>query len=598
VRQFITSLVFIFFCQILAVANPIYNKASSTKEFSTEYNLIAQLYELIVSDIAYAEKKIDSLLVEVYFTKNKDLIINVLLLEAEMYRSKGDYAHMKLSMYQAMTWQNEHTLKFNKKLIKFYTVFNDFVSNKSLKYDVKLESLARECRKNDFLFIEAKIYQTLGKYYSDIGKYFEAEQYLLKAKSTYKKLKFSTLVYEIDINRAVNFYWEGSFAKALKLFHQAKKVAAENGYVKCYLFSILNIAEAHLFHNDQLDSASFYYNLFEKQKNEADFRDFYQYYWGLTHFYKKKKDVVMREKSIELMHQINDSIQSNMLQNLNVDIDKVYKKLQNERFLNDDNQRQKMITLIVVFICIFLLLIALVFWFIIREKGKVNDTLSQQKDEITVKKILLDQALKEKEILLKEIHHRVKNNLQIISSLLSLQSKNINDKTAKAAIFEGKDRIQAIALIHQKLYQNDTFATIEMKSYLEDLLDQLSNSYDNQVRNVSIKLQTNDIVLNLDTVVPLGLIICELVTNAFKYAFKNTQEPKLRIEISELEGYYQLSVRDNGNGMDETFDFLSSPTLGVEIIQALTEQLDGIISFKTSDKGTSIKIKFKEVKNI
>ncbi len=195
---------------------------------------------------------------------------------------------------------------------------------------------------------------------------------------------------------------------------------------------------------------------------------------------------------------------------------------------------------------------------------------------------IIDDSLKEKELLLKEIHHRVKNNLQIISSLLSLQSKNIDDVKAKQAIFEGKERIQAIALIHQKLYLNNSFATIKMNEYLQDLVEQLGKSYSNENNGIQILLKTNDIILNIDTVVPLGLIICELTTNAFKYAFENKSEGKLKVEINHSEnGHYILNVKDDGNGMKENFDFLNSKTLGVEIVTALTEQLDGSISYKS-----------------
>lgn len=590
-------LFFLLFCFTQAEASPLYRKGKTHKNYKKEYELIGNLYELIISDIDLAKKRIDSLKYKHTSTDYKDIMIDILLLEAELYRTKGDYSHMKLSMYQAMTWKNEHTSTFNKTLIDFYAIINQYVTKKFTTYENKLKGIAKTSKRLNFPYIEAKSYQALGKFYSAIEKHELAEQNFVKAKRCFLALGFSSLAYDVDVSRGINFYWKGTFDKALERFHYTKEMAKKEHFHKCYLNAILNLAEAHLFIEGNIDSSFYYYKIIENKKNEADIRDVYQCYWGLNQYYRKKNNPLLSEKYNELMQQVDEQIQGKMLHQLNLDIDDVYRKLQNERFLDDENNRQKVITLIVIFIGIFFLLIAVVFWFIIKEKGKLNFALLQQKDEVTMKKKLLDQALKEKEILLKEIHHRVKNNLQIISSLLSLQSKNIDDKAAKEAIFEGKDRIQAIALIHQKLYQNDTYATIEMKSYLDDLIEQLSNSYDNQLRNVSIKLITNDIILNLDTVVPLGLIICELVTNSFKYAFRGVEDPRLRIEISEIDGFYQLSIRDNGIGMKETFDFLNSPTLGVEIIQALTEQLDGTITYKSSEKGTSIKIKFKEVKN-
>lgn len=595
-KAFSYTLLLLLFCSLQITATPIYRKGKTHKYYAEEYRLIGFLHELIISDIDLAEKKIDSLKFKHVSSDYKDIIIDILLLEAELYRNKGDFSHMKLSLYQAMTRKNEHTSAFNKTLIDFYSIINQYTTKKFSLYEKKLTGIVKTAKRLNFPYIEAKTYQALGKFYSE-KQHKKAEETLLKAKTLFLKLGFNVLAYDLDVSRGINFYREGSFKKALERFHYTKEAAVKENFRKCYLNAVLNLAEAHLLIKGNLDSSFYYYRILENNIDEADIRDVYQCYWGLNQYYKKKPNPSLSEKYNALMQQVDEQIQQKRFHQLNVDIDEVYRKLQNERFMDEENNRQKMITVIVLFIGIFFLLIAVVFWFIIKEKGKLNFALLQQKDEVTLKKKLLDQALKEKEILLKEIHHRVKNNLQIISSLLSLQSKNIDDKAAKEALFEGKDRIQAIALIHHKLYRNDTYATIEMKSYLEDLIEQLSNSYDSQLRNVRIKLFTDDIVLNLDTVVPLGLIICELVTNSFKYAFKEIENPRLRIEISKSEDSYQLSIKDNGSGMKETFDFLNSPTLGVEIIQALTEQLEGTISYTSTEKGTSIKIKFKEVKN-
>jgi two-component sensor histidine kinase len=191
----------------------------------------------------------------------------------------------------------------------------------------------------------------------------------------------------------------------------------------------------------------------------------------------------------------------------------------------------------------------------------------------------------------------VKNNLQIISSLLNLQSRNIEDPNVLNVLEEGKERIQAIALIHQKLYQADSFATIDMESYIEDLAFQLHKTYISNT-NIEYSIDSKNIHLNLDTAVPIGLIICELVTNSFKHAFKEKENGNLFIQIEALEdNKFVLVVKDDGNGMDNTLKKEKKHGIGTEIVEALTEQLDGELILKSSDNGTTIKIFFFQVES-
>ncbi|MFK7785944.1 MAG: sensor histidine kinase [Crocinitomicaceae bacterium] len=192
-------------------------------------------------------------------------------------------------------------------------------------------------------------------------------------------------------------------------------------------------------------------------------------------------------------------------------------------------------------------------------------------------------------ILLKEIHHRVKNNLQIISSLLSLQSRNLEDDRISGVLNESRNRVEAIALIHKKLYQDDRGGnSVDFKAYLEDFI--VTQSMLNP--RIHFKLNAEELILHLDIAVPLGLIVAELITNSVKHAFHNVEIPAVTIELLSLGEHFELWVRDNGIGLPDDFDLTSDDLgLGADIVVALTEQIEGEIAFFNKN-GASFKISF------
>ena len=199
---------------------------------------------------------------------------------------------------------------------------------------------------------------------------------------------------------------------------------------------------------------------------------------------------------------------------------------------------------------------------------------------------------RQNELLLGEIHHRVKNNLQVVSSLLSLQEKNITDDNAKTAIQEGKERVKSMGLIHKMLYQNDNFSGIEMNLYVKDLLTQLRDAFGKQDQ-VEVEVGFKALKLDVDTAVPMGLIINELAINAFKYAFDKTENPKLSVELMETNDGLLLEVADNGNGSAE--EVQASSSFGTKLIRSLTRQLRG--SLEVADQsGLKYSILFKDYK--
>ncbi|MBU7010559.1 MAG: PAS domain S-box protein [Theionarchaea archaeon] len=194
-----------------------------------------------------------------------------------------------------------------------------------------------------------------------------------------------------------------------------------------------------------------------------------------------------------------------------------------------------------------------------------------------------------KEVLLKEIHHRVKNNMQIMSSLLSLQSEYITDEQYKEMFKDSQNRIKSMALVHEKLYQSKTLEHINVREYIADMVNRLVRSYP---QDITVTMEVDDVSIGVDTAVPCGLIINELVTNALKHAFSG-EKGEIIVGFHKSDGEIELQVADNGVGIPDTIDFRTTETLGLQLVTILAEdQLDGTVQL-TRNKGTAFCINFK-----
>jgi PAS domain S-box-containing protein len=201
-------------------------------------------------------------------------------------------------------------------------------------------------------------------------------------------------------------------------------------------------------------------------------------------------------------------------------------------------------------------------------------------------------SLLEKEMLLKEIHHRVKNNLQVISSLLYVQSKFIKDPQTMNIFLECQNQVKSIALIHEKLYHTSNLSRIDFDKYLKTLIPHLFKTFGTKPDKITLKIKANNIFLSADTAIPCGLIINELVTNSLKYAFPAYRKGIINIElIYHNDNKMTLIVKDNGIGLPKNFDINSTDTLGLQLVTTLVKQLDGTIEVNSSG-GTEYIITF------
>jgi two-component sensor histidine kinase len=216
--------------------------------------------------------------------------------------------------------------------------------------------------------------------------------------------------------------------------------------------------------------------------------------------------------------------------------------------------------------------------------------------DITIRKNMeerIRESLEEKGLLLREIHHRVKNNLQIIISLFNLQSHYVNDKKALLALKEGQDRIKSMALIHERFYQNDGLSKIDFDDYIKRLVENLLLSSGIKPERIKTHVEADKISLDIDTAVPCGLIINELVSNSLKHAFGESNSGTLSVSLRYIsESMVRLIVSDDGIGLPEGFDIEKYDSLGMQLINALSNQLDGKLTLAPG-KGTTFTMDFK-----
>lgn len=233
-------------------------------------------------------------------------------------------------------------------------------------------------------------------------------------------------------------------------------------------------------------------------------------------------------------------------------------------------------------------------------KQQNNRQLRQKQDEIYQQNLSLqqlittqDKLLEEKEWLLKEIHHRVKNNLQIVMSLLNTQAAYLHDADALEAIRESKHRMQAISLIHQKLYQSENMALIDMQTYTRELISYLKDNFEG-IQRIYFDLQIAPVQLDVAQAVPVGLILNEALTNAIKYAFPENRQGTVVVSLlCTLDSQFILSIADNGQGFPPAFDVSVQGSMGTRLMETLAEQLEGTISIR-QEQGVSVIVSFKQ----
>ena len=457
--------------------------------------------------------------------------------------------------------------------------------------------------KRDSLIIPSA-YNDLGYYYHLKKDYNTAFSYYNKAIETATKgLKTTNpFAYESILlssqNNIANLYLDrNEYKETISIINEHILPKIKNKYTSIYVQSYLILGEAYLKTNNLNKTKSIIQTLeqiccFNEVKLKIQLLELQSSY------YEKKEDFKTSLKYTSEIKLLKDSLLS--VQNLNLlkSTELNYFIENKETEVASKNQiieEKEKTNLIIIIIGLIALLTTSFFAFQNNRRKRLeiermNASISKKNEEIKI-------SLHEKELLLKEIHHRVKNNLQIISGILSLQNNSISDEKAKQILIDGQDRIQTIALLHKTMYQKENFNMVSFKTYSNELITYIQQTNVTANKKISITQDIEDIHFNIDTAIPLSLIINEIITNCYKHAFKHTNEGMISITIQKLKtGFCELIVKDNGIGLPENFNtFDNSKSVGFDLIHGLCQQIDGEIAI-TSKNGTNINIVFKEQK--
>ncbi|HEU5167888.1 MAG TPA: sensor histidine kinase, partial [Chitinophagaceae bacterium] len=304
-------------------------------------------------------------------------------------------------------------------------------------------------------------------------------------------------------------------------------------------------------------------------------------------------------KHLRDYQKVNDSIftevKSKQIEELKVAYE-TDQKVQNIKMLEKQDQLQKselkqesILRNISFALAALLIIIVTLLYNRFRLKQRTNKKLELQRQEIAKQNLSLQNMVNEKEWLLKEIHHRVKNNLQVVMSLLNSQSAYIDNDAALTAIHDSQHRVQAMSLIHQKLYSSENVSSIDMSLYIRELVSYLKESFDSGQR-IRFDLNIEPFEMDVSQAVPLGLILNEAITNSLKYAFPDKRSGLISISLlNTSSNRYLLTITDDGVGMPSTIKKTGS--LGMSLMKGLSEDLDGNFSI-VNNNGTAINISF------
>ena len=279
-----------------------------------------------------------------------------------------------------------------------------------------------------------------------------------------------------------------------------------------------------------------------------------------------KDSVVNKEKNYNKLLAYQNSLRESQLEN-----EKVLKAAVSRENILKENQlaKEKRIEWLLISGALLLLVFGCAIFFMYRRQKSKNALIQKQSDDL--------------QMLMKEIHHRVKNNLQVISSLLDLQSLNVKDRRASEAIKESRNRVYSMALIHQNLYKDDNILGIEMNDYINKLVQSLFESYNVRENKITLETDIDPLLLDVDLVIPIGLVLNELVSNCLKYAFKNTGLGTLFIGLKKYENETLLTVKDNGAGFPKGMNVFQSTSFGFKLVKAFAQKLKGNLEVYNND---------------
>ncbi len=472
------------------------------------------------------------------------------------------------------------SLVLNNSLANFYNQMEDFETALPYYDEAYLNALKLNSKTNAGAILTNKGDLLLKK-----GDYQEALTILKRA----KKLKIEgkapiRSIANTDLTIGIANFKNGLLNKSLSSFNQALKSFEEienTSGIANVLFERGKLynktKEFEKAKTDCEKAKKLSYKLNDLEYQISSCQCLFEAYKGLGNYkkslenyelYLESKDSIFNEKNIKKLTQLQ----------MQYEFDK--KQEQQKLIAQKKEQQRKLYQIFAIAILVIALLLV---FFMLKNRNK-NKQISK--------------ALEEKEVLLKEIHHRVKNNLQVVSSLLSLQQRQTKDSTANQALQEGRNRVKAMALIHQNLYQDENLVGVDTQQYITKLVNNLVSTYKTDSKSIQINTNIQPIKLDVDTIIPLGLIINELISNSLKYAFLNRDSGEISINLNIVNSFLNLTVKDNGEGLPKGFSIENSESLGYKLIRSFSQKLAANFNIESSENGTAINLKIKKFKAV
>ena len=470
----------------------------------------------------------------------------------ELKKSKNRDSLIIPSAYNDLGYYYFSSKKYDSALVNF---------NKSLEYaDKSLKNISSEQYKQ----ITAVVKGNIAGIYVNRKMYNEAIPLLLEdiAVGIESKLNIGSTVHSYNL-LAICYLELGDFKKANEIFKNIKPLLIELPHNPAQVGYLKN--KANYYNKIQNSDSSNYY--YKEAFRIKDFMD------------KKGRNQILAGN--ELIYSITE--EHRLLKKHETD-------LKNQELVLKNKQKN-----ILVFFALLLLLLLALSLFNSYKLKKSRKEVREKNKEITLKSKQVKIALSEKEVLLKEVHHRVKNNLQVISGLLESQNISVTDESVKLALKEGQNRIQSVALVHKMMYQSENVSKVNMQNYLEELLQVLELSYSNSQKHIQTRINAKDVDFDVTMAVPISLIVNEAVCNAYKHAFENKKSGNIEVAIiKEKERTYSLLIKDDGVGLPEEFDIKKLKSIGFDLIHGLARQLKGKLTVNGTS-GTEIKITFSSI---
>ncbi len=512
--------------------------------------------------------------------KNKLLHVKTLEVEGLYFEIiKNNYKKASELYLEAIKIGEQKKLSYVKNLyhsigVMFHTT-DEY--EKAEKYYLKALESAKKLNDRELL---SKCLINLGSIHSSNQKYNEAEKFYLESLQYDTSTETKRSTYSNLGNLKIR---ENKFDEAIVYLEKAIKLnpdAGKEGDIMDYSYLINAKSKSKNF--EGIDS------LLNKSKKLLDrtenLRNKSIMLKSIGNTYESMKNYKEATHYLNRYIEVYDSLKFQQKEDIIYELETKYQTEKKEEELQKKIKEKNQLLIYIILFGVIILVLSYLVYLNIKQKKKVNKQKAQ-----------LEMLVDEKNTLLIETHHRVKNSFQIVSSLLYLQSENIHDKEASLAVKEAQNRVKSMILIHQKLYSKDQLVGIDSKEYIEDLVNDIIENQSDSIENLKISTAIDSKIFSIDTITPIGLIINELITNVIKYAFpEKIQNPELKVSFLKKHANYELKVSDNGIGISNQ----NNPeSFGLKLVHSLAKKLKATVSFENNN-GTTVTLvitKFEEL---